>query len=48
MSTRGIIAIENPDKTCRAIYVHFDKRISNITLPHFVIDHQKEFAGQTF
>ena len=24
MSTRGIIAIENPDKTCRAIYVHFD------------------------
>ncbi len=24
MSTRGIIAIEDPDKTCRAIYVHFD------------------------
>ena len=25
MSTRGVIAFENPeDKTCRAIYVHFD------------------------
>ena len=24
MSTRGIIAIEKPDKTCRAVYVHFD------------------------
>ena len=24
MSTRGIIAIEDPNKTCRAIYVHFD------------------------
>ena len=24
MSTRGVIAIENPDKTCRSIYVHFD------------------------
>ena len=24
MSTRGIIAVEDPDKTCRAIYVHFD------------------------
>lgn len=24
MSTRGIIAIEDPDKTCRAVYVHFD------------------------
>ena len=24
MSTRWIIAIEKPDKTCRAIYVHFD------------------------
>lgn len=24
MSTRGTIAIENPNKTCRAIYVHFD------------------------
>ena len=25
MSTRGVIALENPDdKTCRSIYVHFD------------------------
>ena len=25
MSTRGVIAFENPDdKTCRSIYVHFD------------------------
>jgi len=24
MSTRGIIAIENGDKSCRGIYVHFD------------------------
>ena len=24
MSTRGVIAVEEPDKTCRAIYVHFD------------------------
>lgn len=24
MSTRGIIAMETPNKTCRAIYVHFD------------------------
>lgn len=24
MSTRGLIAIENNDKSCRAIYVHFD------------------------
>ena len=24
MSTRGVIAVEDSDKTCRAIYVHFD------------------------
>jgi len=24
MLTRGLIAIEDADKTCRSIYVHFD------------------------
>ena len=36
MSTRGVIAIENPDKTCRSIYVHFDMYLdgAGICLTH--------------
>ena len=38
MSTRSVIAIEDPNKQCRAIYCHFDGYVSNngrLLLEHY-------------
>ena len=51
MSTRGIIAIEDPDKTCRAIYVHFDMYLDGggiCLTPHYTTpDRVEKLLGLT-